>query len=107
VHRFSSQSKKYLRTITKTIVPTKLSRLSIVVDRLSPRRPSPNLRTVDREVLVRQQAAYLLVVHKFGRSARNLCATSASSSRSRLREDRRHPYRLVDAEATNQRYSRL
>src|SRR5262245_39090304 len=63
------------------------------------RGPSRNLRAVDREVLVRQQAAHLLVVQKFGQElGRSLRFQQPFAV---LREHRRHPDRLVDPEPGN------
>ena len=79
MHRFNSQSKKYCRIITKTIM-----RFWTCTRLAYRQQPDEVVRTIDRKVLVRQQAAYSLV-HKLISSARNLCATSASSLQQRKR----------------------
>src|SRR4030088_828258 len=60
------------------------------------RGPGRNLRTVDREVLVRQQPAQLVMIHELGEELPRHVGLKQPIAV--LREHRRHPYRLVHAE---------
>ena len=66
--------------------------------------PTRNLRAVDREVLVWLPPPHLLVVQKRGQEL--VCNRRLQQPAGVLREHRRHPHRLVDAESDNQRQSR-
>ena len=75
--------------------PRRIARSVLRLEALH-RRPRRNLRAVDREVLVRQQPAKLLVIHQLGEElARHVGLEQPVAV---LREHRRHPHRIVDPE---------